>query len=64
MATKQTDAVAMTEEQLDTVVGGAPHYNDFRELVGGTMCSARASKQQPAEQNRRPWWVRPERDEA
>ena len=58
MATKQTDAVAMTEEQLDTVVGGAPHYNDFRELVGGTMCSARASKQLPAEQNKRPIWQR------
>ena len=67
MATKQTDAVAMTEEQLDTVAGGAPHYNNFRgrfQLVGGTMCSARASKQQPAEQNKEPWWVRPLRDEA
>ena len=60
MATKQTDAVAMTEEQLDGVSGG-PHYNDFRgrfQLVGGTMCSARASKQPPAEQNKRPIWQR------
>ena len=66
MTTKQTDAVAMTEEQLDGVSGG-PHYNDFRgrlQLVGGTMCSARASKQQPAEQNKEPWWVRPLRAEA
>jgi hypothetical protein len=58
MTSKQTDTVAMTEEQLDTVAGGAPHYNDFRELVGGTMCSARASKQPPAEQNKRPIWQR------
>ena len=61
MSTKQTDTVAMTEQQLDTVAGGAPHYNDFRgrfQLVGGTMCSARASKQLPAEQNKRPIWQR------
>ena len=58
MTTKQNDAVAMTEEQLDTVAGGAPHYNDFRESVGGTMCSARASKQPLAEQNKRPIWQR------
>ena len=60
MATKQTDAVAMTDEQLDGVSGG-PHYKDFRgrlQLVGGTMCSARASKQPPAEQNKRPIWQR------
>ncbi len=64
MMTKQNDAVALTDEQLDAGVGGAPHYNDFRELVGGTMRSARASKQQPAEQNKEPWWVRPLRAEA
>ena len=50
MTTKQTDAVAMTEEQLDAVSGG-PHYTDFNggrfQLVGGTMCSARASKNRP-----------------
>ena len=66
MTTKQTDTVAMTDEQLDGVSGG-PHYSDFGgrfQLVGGTMCSARASKQQPAEQNKEPWWVRPLRDEA
>ena len=60
MATKQTDTVAMTDEQLDGVSGGS-HYNDFRgrfQLVGGTMCSARASKQLPAEQNKRPIWQR------
>jgi len=28
MATKQTDTVAMTEEQLDGVSGG-PHYSDW-----------------------------------
>ena len=61
MTSKQTDTVAMTEEQLDTVAGGAPHYNDFRELVGGTMCSAIASKQPPAEQNKRPLWRREQR---
>jgi hypothetical protein len=63
MATKQTDAVAMTDEQLDGVSGG-PHYNDFRgrlQLVGGTMCSAIASKQPPAEQNKRPIWRREQR---
>jgi hypothetical protein len=66
MMTKQTDTVAMTDEQLDGVSGG-PHYTDFRggfQLVGGTMCSARASKQPPAEQNKRPYWLRPLRDEA
>ena len=60
MATKQTDTVAMTDEQLDGVSGG-PHYNDFRgrfQLVGGTMCSAIASEQPPAEQNKRPIWQR------
>jgi hypothetical protein len=60
MATKQTDTVAMTDEQLDGVSGG-PHYNDFGrrfQLVGGTMCSAIASKQPPAEQNKRPIWKR------
>ena len=60
MTIKQTDTVAMTEEQLDGVSGG-PHYKDFRgrfQLVGGTMCSARASKQLPAEQNKRPIWQR------
>ena len=37
MATKQTDTVAMTDEQLDGVSGG-PHYKDFGgrfQLVGG-----------------------------
>ena len=29
MATKQTDTVAMTEEQLDGVSGG-PHYSDWK----------------------------------
>ena len=29
MTTKQTDTVAMTEQQLDAVAGGAPHYTDF-----------------------------------
>ena len=29
MRTKQTDTAAMTEEQLDAVAGGAPHYTDF-----------------------------------
>ena len=60
MATKQTDTVAMTDEQLDGVSGG-PHYSDFRgrfQLVGGTMCSAIASEQPPAEQNKRPIWKR------
>jgi len=60
MATKQTDTVAMTDEQLDGVSGG-PHYKDFRgrfQLVGGTMCSAIASEQPPAEQNKRPIWKR------
>ena len=45
MATKQNAAVAMTEQQLDTVAAGAPHYTDFGgrfQLVGGTMCSARS----------------------
>jgi hypothetical protein len=63
MATKQTDAVAMTEQQLDTVVGGAAFIKfdgvqDGFQLVGGTMCSSRASKQPPAEQNKRPIWQR------
>ncbi len=61
MTTKQTDTVVMTEEQLDAVAGGAPHYTDFNgrfQLVGGTMCSARASKQHPTEQNKRPIWQR------
>ena len=63
MTTKQNDAGAMTERQLKTTVGGAPHYQDFNgrprfQLVGGTMCSARASKQQPTEQNKRPIWKR------
>ena len=46
MTNKQTDTVAMTEQQLDTVAGGSPHYTDFNggrfQLVGGTMCSARS----------------------
>jgi len=29
MRTKQTDTAAMTEEQLDAVAGGSPHYQDF-----------------------------------
>jgi len=29
MMTKQNDAVAMTEQQLDAVAGGAPHYTDL-----------------------------------
>jgi len=60
MATKQTDAVAMTTQQLDTVVGGVlvQRSNGQFQLVGGTMCSARASKQLPAEQNKRPIWQR------
>ena len=29
MTTKQTDTVVMTEQQLDAVAGGAPHYTDF-----------------------------------
>ncbi len=61
MTTKRTGTVVMTEQQLDSVAGGAPHYRDFSgrfQLVGGTMCSARASKQQPTEQNKRPIWQR------
>ena len=63
MATKQTDAVAMTEQQLDAVVGGGVFakldgVQGGVQLVGGTMCSARASKQPPAEQNKRPIWRR------
>ena len=46
MTNKQTDTVAMTEQQLETVVGGSPHYTDFNsgqfQLNGGTMCSARS----------------------
>jgi hypothetical protein len=60
MATKQTDTVAMTDEQLDGVSGG-PHYKDFRgrfPLVGGTMCRPLPSEQPPAEQNLRPIWKR------
>ena len=34
MATKQTDAVAMTEEQLDTVVGG---YNNGQDANDGVL---------------------------
>ena len=61
MRTKQTDTAAMTEEQLDAVAGGAPHYTYFGgrfQFVGGTMCSARASKRHPTEQNKRPIWQR------
>ena len=36
MATKQTDAVAMTEQQLDAVVGGAA-YIKFDGVKGGIM---------------------------
>ena len=55
MTTKQTDTVAMTQQQLDTVAGGAPHYTDFNRRV---QLSARASKQLPTEQNKRPIWQR------
>ena len=60
MTTKQNDA-ALTDEQLKWVAGGTPHYTSFTgrfQLVSGTMCSARASKQLPAEQNKRPIWKR------
>ena len=36
MATKQTDTVAMTEQQLDTVVGGAV-YIKFDGVQGGVL---------------------------
>ena len=36
MATKQTDAVAMTEQQLDTVAGGAA-YVKFDGVQGGVL---------------------------
>ena len=36
MATKQTDTVAMTEEQLDTVVGGAA-FIKFDGVQGGVL---------------------------
>ena len=36
MATKQTDAVAMTEEQLDTVVGGSA-FVKLGDIQGGIM---------------------------
>jgi hypothetical protein len=63
MTSKQTDAVALTDEQLDAVAGGAAYikFDGVQggfQLVGGTMCSARASKQPPAEQNKRPIWKR------
>ena len=60
MATKQTDTVAMTDEQLDGVSGGS-HYNGFRgrfQWVGGTMCRPLPSEQPPAEQSERPIWQR------
>ena len=41
MTTKQTDTVEMTEQQLDTVAGSAPHYQDFNRRV---QLTARASK--------------------
>ena len=56
----QADA-ELNDKELERVAGGAPHYTDFGgrfQLVGGTMCSARASKQQPTEQNKRPIWKR------
>ena len=63
MTTKQNDAVALTEQQLDAVVGGdvfakLDGVQGGFQLVGGTMCSARASKQPPEEQNKRPIWQR------
>ena len=36
MATKQTDAAAMTEQQLDTVAGGAA-YIKFDGVQGGVL---------------------------
>ena len=36
MATKQTDAVAMTEQQLDTVAGGAADVK-FDGVQGGVL---------------------------
>ena len=36
MATKQTDAVAMTEQQLDTVAGGAA-YIKLGGVQGGVL---------------------------
>ena len=35
MMTKQNDTVAMTEQQLDTVVGG--HYIKFDGVQGGVL---------------------------
>ena len=46
MTTQQNDTAALTDEQLDAVAGGTPHYTDFTgrfQFIGGTMCSARAS---------------------
>ena len=48
MTTKQNDAATMTEEQLDTVVGGIILNND-----GG-----RGDRFRPTGQHEIPWWVR------
>ena len=51
MTTKQNDTATMTEEQLDTVVGGIILNND-----GG-----RGNRFRPTGQQERPWWQRPTR---
>ena len=62
MATKQTDTVAMTEEQLDAVAGGIILNNDGgrgsgRDRFGGQ--EGEPLSEGPTGQHDRPWWVRP-----
>jgi hypothetical protein len=54
MTTKQNDAATMTEEQLDTVLGGIILNND-----GG-----RVDRFRPTGQHEIPWWLRPTRQHA
>ncbi len=43
MTTKQTDTVAMTEEQLDGVSGG-PHYSDWHALGHNVIQRRRSNR--------------------
>ena len=56
MRTKQTDTAAMTEEQLDAVAGGAPHYQDFSGQRFQKMVYEKVDKRSVTNFEE-PWWV-------
>jgi len=56
MTTKQSNTTALTDEQLDAVAGGSPHYTDFGGRRFQNMVYEKVDKRSVTN-FAEPWWV-------